>query len=223
MRSSLSPLHCTGVSDAASSPPWPRSTPDLLFEELWRVLGACLLTSAVVCYALKVGCQDGLAARGPVGTAGDAAAAAARRKACPAVGASSATLPPLTSPPPYPILLSTLPPHQVGADRHQLGDPAIQRLQVGCGGKGFRGCGLGQLPAAGAGCRPRRAHARSAQRLPASRPLPRPPPPQHGLLWFAALAVALHLVHLLLVKTLTLWGLLIGGWGAGRGGAAGSR
>lgn len=34
---------------------------------------------------------------------------------------------------------------------------------------------------------------------------------QHGLLWFALLAVVLHLVHLLFVKTLTLWGLLIGG------------
>lgn len=35
---------------------------------------------------------------------------------------------------------------------------------------------------------------------------------QLGLLWFALLAVVLHLVHLLFVKTLTLWGLLIGGW-----------
>lgn len=39
---------------------------------------------------------------------------------------------------------------------------------------------------------------------------------QHGLLWFALLAVMLHLVHLLFVKTLTLWGLLIGGCAWGR-------
>lgn len=51
---------------------------------------------------------------------------------------------------------------QIGADRHLLNNPSVQRLQ-------------------------------------------------HGLLWFALLAVVLHLVHLLFVKTLTLWGLLIGG------------
>lgn len=75
---------------------------DVLFEELWRILGACLLTGAITCYALKV-----------------------------------------------------------GADRRLLNEPAIQRLQ-------------------------------------------------HGLLWFALLAVVLHLIHLLFVKSLTLWGLLIG-------------
>ncbi|KAL4427434.1 hypothetical protein ABPG77_000723 [Micractinium sp. CCAP 211/92] len=75
---------------------------DVLFEELWRILGACLLTGAVTCYALKI-----------------------------------------------------------GADRRLLNEPAIQRLQ-------------------------------------------------HGLLWFALLAVVLHLVHLAFIKSLTLWGLLIG-------------
>lgn len=75
---------------------------DVLFEELWRILGACLLTGAITCYAL-----------------------------------------------------------QIGADRRLLNDPAIQRLQ-------------------------------------------------HGLLWFALVAVLLHLIHLVFVKTLTVWGLLIG-------------
>lgn len=36
----------------------PAATPpacaDLLFEELWRILGACFLTGAVTCYAVKV-------------------------------------------------------------------------------------------------------------------------------------------------------------------------
>lgn len=75
---------------------------DLLYEELWRLLGSSLFAGAITCYALKV-----------------------------------------------------------GADRRLLADPTIQRLQL-------------------------------------------------GLLWFALLAVVLHLVHLLFVKTLTLWGLLIG-------------
>lgn len=42
---------------------------------------------------------------------------------------------------------------------------------------------------------------------------------QLGLLWWALLAVLLHLVHLLFAKSLTVWGLLIGGqpgWEGGR-------
>ena len=29
-------------------------TADLLYEELWRILGACFFTGAITCYALKV-------------------------------------------------------------------------------------------------------------------------------------------------------------------------
>jgi hypothetical protein len=45
---------------------------------------------------------------------------------------------------------------------------------------------------------------------------------QLGLLWWALLAVVLHLVHLLFVKSLTVWGLLIGGWAGGRASVLGA-
>ena len=56
---------------------------------------------------------------------------------------------------------AALSPVQVAADRRQLNDFAVQRLQ-------------------------------------------------HGFFWFAAIVILLHLIHLLFVKTLTFWGLLIG-------------
>lgn len=56
----------------------------------------------------------------------------------------------------------------------------------------------------------RRRRRRSASRARSPPALLPRPAPQHGLLWFALLAVVLHLVHLLFLKTLTLWGLLIG-------------
>jgi hypothetical protein len=36
--------------------PRPVCTADLLYEELWRILGACFFTGAIICYSLKVGC-----------------------------------------------------------------------------------------------------------------------------------------------------------------------
>lgn len=76
---------------------------DVLFEELWRILAACLLTAATTTFGLKV-----------------------------------------------------------ASDRGQLDDFAVQRLQ-------------------------------------------------HGFFWFALITILLHLVHLLFVKALTFWGLVIGG------------
>lgn len=75
---------------------------DVIFEELWRILGATFFSAAITSYALKV-----------------------------------------------------------ASDRHLLNDPVVQRLQL-------------------------------------------------GFFWFALLAVLLHLIHLFFVKSLTLWGLLIG-------------
>lgn len=75
---------------------------DVIFEELWRLLAACLFAGSITCYALKV-----------------------------------------------------------ASDRQMLSDPVVQRLQL-------------------------------------------------GFFWFALLAVLLHLIHVLFVKSLTLWGLLAG-------------
>jgi hypothetical protein len=74
----------------------------VMFEELWRILGATFFAAATVCYSLKT-----------------------------------------------------------SADKKELADPTVQRLQL-------------------------------------------------GFFWFGLTAVVLHLVHLLLVKSLTLWGLVLG-------------